>query len=194
MALAALYGAGSGALHAVTGPDHVFSLGPAALSQPQRSFSIGLRWGLGHGVGTLLLAVPLLVMSRFFELEVLATYGNRLSALALIAMGTWSLLALRKRARSPEGVDARNPLYIGFVHGIGGAGSLLLVLPLLVSGSLDKTLLFLLAFGVGSTLAMGGLTSLLGRVGSKLNPATTSRAQRGLSAVSVALGTMWLVA
>jgi hypothetical protein len=43
---ALLYGASSGALHAVTGPDHLLALGPVVLKRPNRSFAVGLSWGV----------------------------------------------------------------------------------------------------------------------------------------------------
>ncbi len=49
---------GSGALHAVTGPDHVLSLAPLAVAQERRlAWRIGLGWGLGHAVRTLLVGL-----------------------------------------------------------------------------------------------------------------------------------------
>lgn len=194
MGLAALYGVGSGALHAVTGPDHVLSLGPAALSHPRRSFGIGLNWGLGHALGTLLLGIPLLFAARFASLESFAAFGDRLSALALIAMGVWSYRALCKREKAHAVTDSRSPRLIGLVHGIGGAGSLMLVLPVLATGSFEKTLLFLLAFAAGSTLAMAGLTSVLARLGKKLAHTALPRAQRALSVLSIAVGSILLLA
>ena len=193
MGLAALYGVGSGALHAVTGPDHVLSLGPAAIREPRRSFALGLNWGIGHALGTLLLCVPLVFAARLVELQALASFGNRLSAVALIVMGAWSLHAIHA-ARSSGNVDRRHPVVIGLVHGIGGAGSLMLVLPVLVSGSPAKTLLFLLAFAFGSTVAMAALTSMLARLGAKLARSMLPRAQRVLSTLSIAVGMLWLVA
>ena len=195
MGLAALYGAGSGVLHAVAGPDHWLSLGPAALSATRRSFGIGLRWGIGHALGTLVLCIPLLLALRLGNLEMLAAFGDRLSAVALIVMGAWSLFTLLRSGSSSRGAhDGRQPLVIGLVHGIGGAGSLMLFMPVLVSGSLEKTILFLLAFAAGSTLAMAALTSALARLGTKLARSTLPRAQRALAALSIAVGAVWLVA
>jgi hypothetical protein len=193
MGLTALYGIGAGALHAVTGPDHVLSLGPAALGAPKRSFSIGLRWGIGHALGTLLVSIPLLFAVHLVELSVLASIGDRLSALALFVMGAWSYRALRGSRHFEHARDRRGPHLIGLVHGIAGAGSLLLVLPVLVSGSLARTLLFLFAFGAGSTFAMAGLTSVLAKLGSRIAGATLARAQRGLAALSMAIGAVLLV-
>jgi hypothetical protein len=184
---------GAGALHAVTGPDHVLSLGPAALSAPKRSFAIGLRWGAGHALGTLLVSIPLLFALHLVELEALATLGDRLSALALFAMGAWSYRVLGSSPRFENADARRGPLVIGLIHGLAGAGSLMLVLPVLVSGSLAKTVLFLCAFGLGSTLAMAGFTSVLAKLGGKIARSVLARTQRGLAALSMAVGAILLI-
>jgi hypothetical protein len=194
MGVAALYGVGSGALHAVTGPDHVLSLGPAALREPRQSFGIGLRWGIGHALGTLLLSVPLVFAAHLVELRTVAAFGDRLSALALLLMGIWSFRSLRRNQRSPDGVDHRQPLVIGLIHGIAGAGSLVLLLPVVLGGALETTLLFLVAFAAGSTFAMATLTSLLAKLGTKLARSALPRAQRLLASLSIGLGAIWLVA
>jgi hypothetical protein len=193
MGLAALYGVGSGALHAVTGPDHVLSLGPAALGRPERSFGIGLSWGLGHALGTLALAIPLLFATHVVAPDALALFGDRLSALALLAMGAWSYRSLARREPSHDVANGRRPFAIGLVHGIGGAGSLMLLVPVLVGGSLEKTLLFLVAFGAGSTLAMAALTTALATLGARLARSVLPRAQRVLSVLSIGVGAVWLV-
>jgi hypothetical protein len=197
--LAALYGAGSGILHAVTGPDHVLSLGPTALLHPGRSFRIGMRWGAGHALGTLLLSIPLLFLARAVELAVFASLGERLSGLALLLMGLWSLRAQGRPSsagskRRDARAERRDPLLIGLVHGIGGAGSLLLLLPVLVSGSVEKTLLFLIAFALGSTLAMAALTAVFAKIGFKLEKSLISRAQVVMAGISIVLGSVWLFA
>ena len=182
-----LYGAGSGALHAVTGPDHVLSLGPAALQRSRAPWKIGLFWGAGHALGTLLLAIPALLAAELVQLEQLAAVGQRAAGLALMAMAVWSWLTLRRSAGTGR-PDARSPLLVGLVHGASGAGSLLLVLPVLASGSLERTLLFLAAFAVGSTASMAGLTSLIARLGTKLKAATLTRVQVILTHASFAFG------
>src|SRR5688572_19882009 len=90
MLSAALFGAGSGALHAVTGPDHVLSLGPLVLAPRRSPWRIGATWGAGHAVGTLLLALPVLWFAEALYLPALASFGDRLAALALLATAAWS--------------------------------------------------------------------------------------------------------
>src|SRR5690349_635269 len=97
MTSAVLYGVSTGALHAISGPDHVLSLGPVALTRPSRSFRIGLTWGVGHSFGTLMLALPLLFGARFVHLPTLAGFGDRLAGFALMAMAAWSLWSERRK-------------------------------------------------------------------------------------------------
>jgi len=79
------------------------------------------------------------------------------------------------------------------VHGATGAGSLLLFLPVLGSGSLGHSLLYLGAFAVGSTLAMAALTTLIARAGQRLQAQTLSKLRQSMAAASVVLAlVLWL--
>jgi len=192
MATALLYGASSGALHAVTGPDHVLSLGPVALKRPGRSFQVGLTWGVGHPLGTLLLALPLLLSSRLVHLPTLAGLGDRLAGLALLAMASWSLWSARRHS-ARAAADTRSPFLVGTLHGATGAGGLLLVVPMLLGAELSHALAFLLTFSLGSSLAMACLTAAIGKLGSKLGHALIGKAQLWLGVGSILVGATWLL-
>jgi hypothetical protein len=192
MTLALIYGAGSGALHALTGPDHVLSLGPLALRRPHDSLRVGLHWGLGHAFGTLLLALPALLLAELIELERLAAHGTRIAGVALMATAVLSLLSLLRAHGTASALESRSPLVVGVVHGLTGAASLLLVLPMIASGSMARTLSFLFAFGLGSALAMAGLTFAIARVGQRLRAANVRRAQWALTGAGFAVGALFL--
>jgi uncharacterized membrane protein YfcA len=202
MSLAILYGAGSGALHAVAGPDHVLALSPAALEHPKDSWRIGLTWGVGHAFGTLVLALPLIALAQAVQLQTLAAWGERVAGATLLATAVLSLRALSVQRRSASvprsGADPRprlaSPLLVGLVHGATGAGSLVLVLPVIASGSLERTALFLVAFAVGSTLAMAALTRTIAAAGQALTTKQLRHAQQALSIAAGALGAYWLLA
>lgn len=190
MSVAILAGASSGALHAVTGPDHLLSLGPAALRAPRRAGRIGLMWGVGHALGTLLLSLPLLALAQLSRVSSLVELGNRLSGAALLLMAAWSWHSSRRAGAST--VEQRGPLWVGLVHGVTGASALLLVLPSALTGDVARSLVYLLAFAVGSTLAMAALTRVIGRVGHALDARRLAHLQRALLGGAVALGSYWL--
>lgn len=194
MTAAVLYGVGAGALHAVTGPDHVLSLGPIAV-RASRAWRVGLRWGCGHGVGTLLLALPLLATTHAFRLDTLAMWGERVAGVALLVMAASSARQLKKvaTATAATSADQTRAFTVGFVHGVSGGASLMLALPVLMSSSLSTSAAYLVAFAVGSTLAMAALTAALSRWGAQLSSTTQKRLQTALVAMSAALGVYWLV-
>jgi nickel/cobalt transporter (NicO) family protein len=193
MTSAVLFGASSGALHAVTGPDHVLSLGPLVMGSRRSPWRVGFSWGLGHAVGTLLLSLPVLVLSQVVHLPLLASIGDRLSGVALLLTAAWSFYQAQ-RAAEPTTARAlgRNALLVGLVHGLTGAASLMLVVPMFASGSRLTSVAFLFAFAIGSTLGMALLTSLLARLGSKLDPRLLARSRLLVCGASAALGLFWL--
>ena len=195
MAIEMLFGASSGALHAVTGPDHVLSLGPMAIASRRSAWRLGARWGAGHALGTLLLCVPVLWLAQRAQLPLLAAIGDRLAGVALLVTAVLSFVQGRRLAARGDAAGAgQSAVVVGFVHGLTGAASLLLVVPMLAGSSLASSLVFLLAFAAGSTAGMAVLTSLLARVGSRLNPALAQRARHLACAASAGLGSFWLLA
>ena len=190
-----LYGASAGMLHAVTGPDHVLSLGPVALRYPRASFRIGLHWGMGHGLGTLLLALPLLFLSGMVHSQLMAAmavWGERVAGAALLTAAAWSFWS-RHHANAAAAVDTRSPLWVGLIHGATGASSLLLLMPVLMSGTLQRTLLFLAAFSIGSALAMAAFTSAIAMLGTRLSSRFIERTQNISAIAAGALGVYWIV-
>jgi len=209
--IATLTGLGSGALHALSGPDHLVSLTPLSVGQARRGWAIGLLWGLGHGLGTLLLGALLLLAAARLPLATVATWGERLAGLALVGLGLQGLRAtfeltlragLRARPQAsppnqagPGALAWRPVALIGFVHGATGAAGLLLLLPAAASASPLHQALFLGGFALGSTLAMAGLTAAIASASRRPGAAAlVRRAPPVASAASLLLGLSWLVA
>ncbi len=197
MGLVALAGIGSGALHAVAGPDHLLSLAPLSFSRPRGAWKVGLIWGLGHAVGVVAAALVLILALTAVHLEGIDRWAERVAAVALIGMGVWGLkkmAPMQSEVLSRRAAN-RGAFVVGFVHGVTGAAALLLILPTAVSGTGAETALFLGGFSVGSTVAMGALTAGLAalaktrRVSSSLGRAIP----RVASGMSVMLGLAWMV-
>lgn len=202
--VAALAGLGSGALHAVSGPDHLLSLAPLSLGIRRRAWRVGLLWGLGHALGTLLCVAAVVLVAAALDLDVLRTWGERIAGGALLMTGVVGLrrwLAHRtpgKGAAASTGGAAGtwSVLSIGFIHGLTGAAAVLLLLPAAVSGSPVWQALYLGGFVLGSTLAMAALTAALS-AGSSAMPkpeALLRHVPAVASFGSVMLGGWWMVA
>jgi uncharacterized membrane protein YidH (DUF202 family) len=187
---AALTGLGSGALHAVAGPDHVLSLAPLSIGRLRGAWRVGLSWGLGHGAGTLLLALA----ASALPLEAVGPWAARLAGLALAATGVSNWYALSRTAAGEAPRPARGSvLVVGLVHGVTGATALLLLLPALTGLPGDRAL-YLGGFTLGSTVAMAGLTAALASLprAGRIAAAATRRLPRVASALSVLAGIAWV--
>jgi len=199
--LATLTGLGSGALHALSGPDHLVSLTPLSVGRT-RGWIIGLLWGAGHGLGTLLLGGFLLLAAHELPLASVATWAERIAGVALLGLGLQGLRAsLRGLGAAAAGVPQagagrlawRAITTIGLIHGATGAAGLLLLLPAAVTGTPAEQALFLAGFTVGSTVAMAALTE--GLASASRRPAASRLVRHAppvASVASIALGVAWI--
>ena len=192
--VAMLAGMGSGALHALTGPDHLLSLAPLSVGRRQGAWRVGLLLGIGHALGTLAAAAVLILVLSTFHLEGVERWAERIAGLALLVMGLWGF---KRRAQSEAAASSagRGVLTVGLVHGITGAAALLLLLPAAVSGSTLYRCLYLGGFSIGSTLAMAAFTAGLAAFSQSRRMSVTLGANvpRVASAFSVVLGGVWMV-
>ena len=46
-----LTGLSAGALHVLSGPDHLAVVAPLVAEKPSKGLQLGFKWGLGHGLG-----------------------------------------------------------------------------------------------------------------------------------------------
>ncbi len=192
MGLVALAALGSGVLHALAGPDHLLSLAPLSVGRRRGAWRVGLLWGIGHSLGTLVAAAVLLLTLAAVELEGTALWAERVAGLALLGMGLWGLK--RRPLLQSSRAEGRGVLAVGLVHGLTGAAALLILLPGVISGTAAERILYLAGFSVGSTLAMAAFTTALAAF-SRLRQLSSlgTRLPRAASALSVVLGGVWLV-
>ena len=114
--IALLSGLAAGAVHVISGPDHLAAIAPLALTSWRRALAIGFRWGLGHSsgvlfVGLLALAVgcqglslaAALVAREIIPIEALSGWAERLVGFLLIGIGIWGLRrSLKTRLHAHE--------------------------------------------------------------------------------------------
>lgn len=222
--LAALTGLTAGFVHVVSGPDHLAAVAPLAVKAHRSAWRNGVRWGIGHSSGVALVGVLALTFREILPVEALSGWSERLVGVLLVGLGIWSLRqALRVQLhlhahvhdgephdhlhfhalkhRHEAGVAGQHrhghaAFGIGTLHGLAGSSHFLGVLPSLGFVQLTDSLAYLLAFAVGTIVAMGGFASLLGALARRF--ATDHlRLYRGLmyasSMLAFAVGAWWLV-
>jgi nitrile hydratase accessory protein len=191
-------------------PDHLAALSTLLTGERnvRKAAWLGVYWGIGHTL-TLLVAGTLLVVLRA-DMPAIASdalacavvlllvgFGFRaiyLSAGQASAGRTHSHVHGAPSAAASVGqwTLARRPLFVGAVHGLAGSGALT-ALVMATIPSMWARLIYLLLFGVGSTLGMAGLSGLMGwpiaRVGA--HGAVARCVSLAVGCISIMLGLYW---
>jgi sulfite exporter TauE/SafE len=203
-----------GAVHSFA-PDHLAAVSVFVSRRPswRRAFGLGARWGLGHSATILLVGGALAFTGLHLPVR-FAAVAEQLVGITLILLGMVSVARARKlhghwheheesrhwhlhSHHEQEGHDHshRTLVGIGMLHGLAGTGALVVALPAAVTGSAGRSLVFLISFGVGTTIAM----ALFGAVAGCLVGAAARASvllHRGAVAlagvVSVAVGLWWV--
>lgn len=209
-------GLAAGLFHVLSGPDHLSAIAPLASVEQQRVWSIGLRWGLGHSLGVVLIGLIAALVGQLVAIGPLSDGCERLVGVMLLAIGLWGFYRLR-RMMGPSTATAGHshehphphptmtpsskhrrfaPYAIGILHGCAGSSHLLGILLALAFPTFAGVMVYLAGFVVGTLLAMTAFAAGIGWLATagRLSP----RFQHGLVAVSslctCAIGCYWLVA
>lgn len=221
---AALAGAVAGLLHVFSGPDHLAAVAPLSVEHGRNSWSVGLRWGLGHSVGVILLGILLLLVREMLPLDGISSWAERLVGVVLIGIGIWGLRKafvnkVHLHAHEHDGRDhvhvhvhgrqtAHNPVRasahrhshavigVGMLHGLAGGSHLVNMLVALTFPTRMQTAAFVVAYALGTMVAMSSFSSLMGWIAARC-AGGGNLAYRNLmvvcSGVALALGSYWLV-
>lgn len=192
----ALAGFAAGLLHVLSGPDHLAAVAPFAAGQPGGQWRAGLRWGLGHTAGVMLIGLMLLAFRGVLPIDALSAYSERVVGVVLLGVGVWAFM----RARTPrphQHVDAGASFGVGVLHGFAGSSHLFGVLPALALPTTGEAMLYLGGFGLAAVAGMTAFASIVGAI-------SVSAACRGVtgsrnllyfcSASAFVVGGYWLVA
>lgn len=94
----------AGSAHVVSGPDHLAAVAPlAAQKRGDRSWWLGLQWGLGHAAGAILVGILAVVLRQLAPVDLISSWSERLVGIVLIAVGLWGVRrVLRDRVHTHE--------------------------------------------------------------------------------------------
>lgn len=84
-----LAGLAAGAVHVLSGPDHLAAVAPLVADSRRSHWRAGFTWGLGHTGGVVTVGIAALVFRELLPMDALSSWSERLVGIALIAVGLW---------------------------------------------------------------------------------------------------------
>lgn len=188
--ISVLTGLVAGAIHVVSGPDHLAAVAPFAVESRRQAWTIGLRWGVGHAGGVLFIGLLSLLLRDWLPVDAISSWSERLVGVVLIGIGLWGVRrVLRGRVHThehehggerhvhihahdgasahthgpaPEHRHTHAAFAVGTLHGVAGSSHFLGVLPALAFATMTEAVWYLAAYGAGTVAAMVGFASLVG--------------------------------
>lgn len=211
----------AGAVHVVSGPDHLTAVAPLAVRRPRRAWLPGLRWGLGHSAGVGLVGLLSLWLRGLIPVDLLSSWGERCVGVMLFGIGLWALRrALKHNVHAhehehhgerhvhfhvhhrhenhhakPAHLHAHAAFGIGTLHGLAGSSHFLGVLPALAFPTRAEAVAYLVAFGLGTIGAMAGFSWSMGWLATRFTHRGPKiyRSLMGACAVAaMGVGCFWL--
>ncbi len=214
MLISVLTGFTSGAVHVVSGADHMVAMAPSAMRKPRLALRDGLAWGVGHSAGVLILSFLGILAKDLINVELMSSYAEFLIGISLLVVG---LLAIRTSLRvnihmhqhmhgearphkhfhfhSLGNTLHRNHTHaatgLGVLHGFAGASHLVAIIPALAL-PLVGALVYLFAYLLGSVVAMGCVVLGISFAANKANKMFYPLLMRSIGGISILTGIFWL--
>ncbi len=179
----------------LSGPDHLAAVAPLSMTRQPRAWMVGMRWGLGHASGVILVGILAYFFRELVTSHLMMSWSERIVGIALIAIGLWGMRkALSQRvhthehthegeahlhihvhapatAHAPAKTKAHfhthTAFAVGILHGLAGSSHFLGVLPSLALPTRAQAITYLLAFGIGTIVSMASFSSLMDLVARK---------------------------
>lgn len=188
----------AGFAHVYMGADHLAALMPMSVGRKLKAAWLGVRWGVGHSVGVVIVAVIFLAIRKAVNIDPVSEWGERLVGVMMIGLGLVGVRAAIKHkmhvhhhehdgdahahlhvhvdgghapdktSESHAHLHTHTALAAGTLHGVAGMAHLLGVLPSLAFPTLRESFLFLLAFAFGTIVAMSVFAAAFGSITAKL--------------------------
>ena len=207
----------AGFLHVLMGPDHLAAISPLAVENKDKSWKIGLKWGLGHTSGVFIIGLLVLLLREIIPIDVNSNLSERIVGIVLIGIGVWGIQTiLRPKIHThkydeikhfhlfkPKSVgDYKNhfhthtALLIGIIHGLAGSSHLLGILPALALPTQAQATAYLFSFGAGTIIAMIFFSQFLGIVALKFAGKSFNLYKKlslSFNSIAIAVGIFWLL-
>ena len=87
-------GLSMGLLHVIAGPDHLSALATLSVGSSWTAVWMGVRWGLGHSSGLLVVAVVFVAAKGDIDLRSIGRYFDIVVGIFMICVGIYGLFQL----------------------------------------------------------------------------------------------------
>ena len=189
-----LSGVFAGGVHVVSGPDHLAAVLPLTLRARRPALEAGAAWGLGHGLGVLVLIAAGQLLRDAIDIDAVAGMAEFAVGLLLVFMGVRTLRHARRASVEPAADHAhthlaRNALGFGVLHGVAGTTHLLAALP----GALADPAIsawYGAAYLMGAVLMMALAAGVVGRI--LVRTGQYAAVLRGTGIVAILVGVVWI--
>lgn len=194
-------GLAGGAIHALSGPDHLAAVAPLSLGSRRSGLLAGLDWGVGHGAGVALVGLLAILARDAIPIHLVSRWSELMVGFLLLGVAGWAFYNGYRSLRAGAAPNAAAhehqrkrtaTLGVGALHGSAGASHLIGILP--ATGlSTTGAVTYLAAYFVGAMLAMALIGAAAGelsaRGGVKLRPLMMF----GAATVAALVGSGWIV-
>ena len=214
MLISVITGFAAGAVHVVSGADHLVAMAPTSMRSPRSALRDGLAWGVGHSTGVLILSAIGILAKDLINIERMSSVAELVVGITLLIIGT---LAIRSSLgfnihihnhRHGEDVSHQHFHFhllgrkfhsshthaatgLGVIHGLAGASHLLAVIPALALPP-SWAIAYMASYLFGSIFAMAtvvlGISFAAGTVGRRLAPFL----MRSTGGLAIATGFFWI--
>lgn len=176
-----LLGVITSAIHVVSGPDHIAAVTPLVFETKNKSWKIGLLWGLGHVLGMMIIGLLFLAFKNYIPLDKISGYSEMLVGFTLIFIGIWSFYRIfrhSKKTISPH-IHKKDKEYVhihkiekkaiqhkhtnitlsfsfgvGILHGLAGVSHFILLFPVLSFSTKFDSIFYITGFALGTIVTM----------------------------------------
>jgi hypothetical protein len=214
-----LSGLAAGSLHVVTGPDHLAAVAPLALRDRRAAAKTGAAWGLGHGMGVVVLGGLGMLAREAVDVHALSGWSEFSVGFLLVGLGLWSLRSAlgmqiheHGHAHDHAGGEHAHPhvhlgahahdqqahqghshaaFGVGLFHGAAGMGHLLGVVPALALPPVESAA-YLAAYLLAAVASMALFGLALGELARRAGRAAMRGLVLAASIFTVGVGGWWL--
>ncbi len=211
----------AGLIHVFSGPDHLAAIAPLAAKSPKRAAANGFRWGLGHAAGVLTVGFLSLCFRDLLPMNTISSISEQMVGVVLIGVAFWGFRCAwrihahehRHNGETHEHLHVHAPgrahgadethvhthaaFGIGTLHGLAGSSHFLGILPALAFPTTIAAASYLIAFGMGTVVAMSIFSSSIGALAKRFSGNRVVAYRRLMwctSTAALGVGGFWLFA